>query len=59
MSSTEEKQNRNELTNKSSSSVEGLDSSGEKAPVEHDTVDTAPAANANQPTPVGFTELFR
>lgn len=59
MSSTEEKHNRDPHTNKSSGSVKGLDPSGEKAPVEHDAVDTVPAATVDQPTPAGFTDLFR
>lgn len=58
MSSLDEKEHRRGSASKKPS-VRDSDSTTEKKSAEHDTVEAAPAAKAEELTPVGFTELFR
>lgn len=58
MSSTDEKKHRLSLFSKKSS-AKASDSVTENKSAEHDAVETAPAAKAEELAPVGFTQLYR
>jgi hypothetical protein len=58
MSSLDEKEHRRGLFSKKPS-IKDSDSNTEKKSAEHDTVNTVPAAKAEELAPVSFGQLFR